>query len=39
MAAQLGDEGMRLLESIKSALDPARILCPGKLGLRSPFAS
>jgi alkyldihydroxyacetonephosphate synthase len=33
MAAQYGAEGMRLLGAIKRGIDPAGILCPGKLGL------
>lgn len=33
MKDQYGDAGMRLLASVKRALDPNNILCPGKLGL------
>ena len=35
--AALGDEGFRVLSGLKSVLDPAGILNPGKLGLPSAF--
>jgi len=34
MKDQYGEAGMRLLASVKRALDPNNILCPGKLGLQ-----
>ena len=33
MEQQFGAEGLALLRSIKRAIDPGRILCPGKLGV------
>ncbi len=33
MERQFGVEGLRLLRSIKAAIDPGRVLCPGKLGM------
>lgn len=39
MAAQFGPAGMKLLQGVKDGLDPAGILCPGKLGLASPKAA
>ncbi|MCC2594867.1 FAD-binding oxidoreductase [Pusillimonas sp. MFBS29] len=38
MAAQFGSAGMSLLQGVKSGLDPAGILCPGKLGLNSSIS-
>ncbi len=37
MAATLGAGGMDVLQRVKDALDPAGVLNPGKMGLRSPF--
>ncbi len=34
LAAQFGSEGMKLLRGIKNGIDPAHILCPGKLAMR-----
>jgi alkyldihydroxyacetonephosphate synthase len=33
----LGPRTLAVLQSVKDALDPAGVLNPGKLGLRSPF--
>jgi alkyldihydroxyacetonephosphate synthase len=37
MEQALGSRGLALLQSVKDTLDPAGVLNPGKLGLRSPF--
>ena len=37
VAEALGDAGLGVLQSVKTALDPRGILNPGKLGLHDPF--